>query len=67
MRISEGNPVESTACSSESTTTSTGNSGDDSMAIPGPPLPLTAFSVEDCVYRGEGNANVVIALSQVSR
>ncbi|XP_076667278.1 inositol phosphate kinase 1 isoform X2 [Andrena cerasifolii] len=64
MRISEGNPVESTACSSESMTTSTGNSGDDSMAIPEPPLPLTTFSVEDCVYRGEGNANVVIALSQ---
>lgn len=67
MRISEGNPVETTACSSESMTTSTGSSGDDSPAIPEPPLPLTTFPIEDCVYRGEGNANVVIALPQVSR
>ncbi|XP_076236428.1 inositol phosphate kinase 1 [Calliopsis andreniformis] len=64
MRISEGNPVETTACSSESMTTSTGSSGDDSAAIPEPLLPLTTFSIEDCVYRGEGNANVVIALPQ---
>ncbi|XP_076171878.1 inositol phosphate kinase 1 isoform X2 [Ptiloglossa arizonensis] len=64
MRINEGNPVETTTLSSESMTTSTGSSGDDYPVIPRSPLPFTTFSIEDCVYRGEGNANVVIALSQ---
>ncbi|XP_054011248.1 inositol-pentakisphosphate 2-kinase isoform X1 [Hylaeus anthracinus] len=64
MRISEGNPVETATLSSESMTTSTGSTGDDYPAIPEPPLPSTPFAVEDCVYRGEGNANVVIALSR---
>ncbi|XP_076639205.1 inositol phosphate kinase 1 isoform X2 [Colletes latitarsis] len=64
MRINEGNPAETTVLSSESMTTSTGSSGDDYPAISEPPLPLATFSIEDCVYRGEGNANVVIALSQ---
>ncbi|XP_043258042.1 inositol-pentakisphosphate 2-kinase isoform X1 [Colletes gigas] len=64
MRISEGNPAETTVLSSESMTTSAGSSGDDYPTISEPPLPLATFSIEDCVYRGEGNANVVIALSQ---
>lgn len=30
-------------------------------------LSLTALAVEDAIYRGEGNANIVIALPHVSR
>jgi len=30
-------------------------------------LPITALAVEDAIYRGEGNANIVIALPHVSR
>nr|XP_034188564.1 uncharacterized protein LOC117608095 isoform X2 [Osmia lignaria] len=64
MRISEGNPVGSSRFSPEPMTASTGSSDDESPTIPETSLPLTTFSVEDCVYRGEGNANVVIALPQ---
>ncbi|KZC14890.1 PREDICTED: inositol-pentakisphosphate 2-kinase [Dufourea novaeangliae] len=65
MRISEGNPAAATMFSSESMTTSTGSSGDVYPASSELPFPPRTFSVEDSVvYRGEGNANVVIALSQ---
>ncbi|CAL7941404.1 unnamed protein product [Xylocopa violacea] len=64
MRINEGNPVTATTFSPESTTTSTGSSVDDTPTIPEPPTSSTTFPIEDCVYRGEGNANVVVALPQ---
>ncbi|XP_078048955.1 inositol phosphate kinase 1 isoform X2 [Augochlora pura] len=64
MSINEGNPVATAAFSSEPMTTSTGSLGDDYPANSELPLPLTTLSVEDCVYKGEGNANVVIALPQ---
>ncbi|XP_076641299.1 inositol phosphate kinase 1 isoform X2 [Halictus rubicundus] len=64
MRINEGNPVAAAAFSSESMTTSTGSPSDDYPVNSELPLPLTTFSVQDCVYKGEGNANVVIALPQ---
>ncbi|XP_076293364.1 inositol phosphate kinase 1 isoform X2 [Lasioglossum baleicum] len=64
MRINEGNPVAAAAFSSESMTTSTGSPSDDYPANSDLPLPLTTFSVQDCVYKGEGNANVVITLPQ---
>nr|XP_033338253.1 inositol-pentakisphosphate 2-kinase isoform X1 [Megalopta genalis]XP_033338254.1 inositol-pentakisphosphate 2-kinase isoform X1 [Megalopta genalis]XP_033338255.1 inositol-pentakisphosphate 2-kinase isoform X1 [Megalopta genalis]XP_033338256.1 inositol-pentakisphosphate 2-kinase isoform X1 [Megalopta genalis]XP_033338259.1 inositol-pentakisphosphate 2-kinase isoform X1 [Megalopta genalis] len=64
MRINEGNPVATAAFSSEPMTTSTGSPDDDYPANSELPLPLTTLSVEDCVYKGEGNANIVIGLPQ---
>lgn len=63
MKINEGNPVATTAFPPESMTTSTGNFDGDSRTTS--PLSST-FSIEDCVYRGEGNANIVVALPRVS-
>lgn len=63
MKINEGNPVTITAFP-ESMTTSTGSFDGDLRTTS--PFSST-FSIEDCVYRGEGNANIVVALPQVSR
>ncbi|XP_043800806.1 inositol-pentakisphosphate 2-kinase isoform X3 [Apis laboriosa] len=60
MKINEGNPVATTAFP-ESMTTSTGSFDGDLRTTS--PLSST-FSIEDCVYRGEGNANIVVALPQ---
>ena len=65
MRINEENPVASSTLSSESMTTSVRSSDDYSTMPPKSSLPLSTFFIENCVYRGEGNANVVIALPQV--
>ncbi|KOX81095.1 hypothetical protein WN51_10020 [Melipona quadrifasciata] len=64
MQINEGNPVATSTLSSESMITSVKSFGDDSTTLPKCSLPLSTLFIEDCVYRGEGNANVVIALPQ---
>ncbi|XP_043510557.1 inositol-pentakisphosphate 2-kinase isoform X5 [Frieseomelitta varia] len=64
MRINEGNPVATSTLSSESMTTSIRSLDDDPTTSPKSSLPLSTLFIEDCVYRGEGNANVVIALPQ---
>lgn len=67
MTINEGNPVPTATFSSESMTTSTGSLDDDSTtASQLSPSSSTSF-IGDCVYRGEGNANIVVALPQVRR
>ena len=65
MRINERNPVATSTFSSESMTTSIRSLDDDPTTPPKSSLPLSTLFIEDCVYRGEGNANVVIALPQV--
>ncbi|XP_071652377.1 inositol-pentakisphosphate 2-kinase isoform X2 [Temnothorax longispinosus] len=46
----------------ETTPASAGDPREESSFDPETSLPLTALAVEDAIYRGEGNANVVIAL-----
>lgn len=51
----------------ETTSASTGDPREKSSFDSETSLPLTALVIEDAIYRGEGNANIVIALPHVSR
>lgn len=57
----------STASFVESMHASGGNSRNESSPVSKMSLPVTALKIQETVYRAEGNANIVIALPQVSR
>ncbi|XP_014488732.1 PREDICTED: inositol-pentakisphosphate 2-kinase isoform X2 [Dinoponera quadriceps] len=48
----------------ESMSASAGNSREESPLVSEMSLPVTALRIEETVYRGEGNANIVVALPQ---
>lgn len=51
----------------EATAASAGDPREESSFDSETSLPLTALALEDAIYKGEGNANIVIALPDVSR
>ncbi|XP_018312712.1 inositol-pentakisphosphate 2-kinase [Mycetomoellerius zeteki] len=63
MRNVEALHSKSTMFFLETTSASAGDVEEESSFDSETSLPLTALAVEDAIYKGEGNANIVVALS----